>query len=69
MGGLFIDIGPDDLVRIGDTVVSIERKSGSRARLRIVGPAEVELQKKARLKQATRPDGTPYNFPAADTGD
>ncbi|NLA67479.1 MAG: hypothetical protein GX856_04410 [Gammaproteobacteria bacterium] len=45
---LFLDVGPDDAIRIGDTYIAIERKSGSRARLRIVGKDEVELIRRAR---------------------
>lgn len=40
---LFIDVGPGDALRVGDSYVTIERKSGARSRLRIVGPEEVEL--------------------------
>lgn len=40
---LFLDVGPDDQLRIGDTIVTLERKSGKRARLKIVGPDEVEM--------------------------
>lgn len=48
---LFLDVGPDDVLRIGDSFVTLERKSGSRARFRIVSTSEVELMRKARLKQ------------------
>lgn len=61
---LWLDVGPDDLLRIGDDMyVSVERKSGSRARLKIVGPAEVELTKKRLV------NGKPANPPRTDTGD
>ena len=41
---LFLDVGPDDLVRIGENLVfTVERKSGSRARLRFVGGERVEM--------------------------
>lgn len=65
---LFIDVGPDDAVRIGeDTYLTLERKSGSRARLRIIGKSEVELMRKARVKH---PEPHAHlNLPATDTGD
>lgn len=47
---LYLDIGPDDALCIGDNMfVTIERKSGKRARLRIIGPLKVELMRKAKL--------------------
>lgn len=43
---LYLDIGPDDELRVGkDAVITIEYKSGRRARLKIVGTAEVEMTK------------------------
>lgn len=47
---LFLDIGPDDLLQIGDAILVVERKSGKRARLKITGKSEVKL-----LKNALRP--------------
>lgn len=47
---LYIDVGLEDVLRIGETFVVLERKSGSRARLKIIGKAEVELMKKERIK-------------------
>lgn len=48
---LYLDVGPDDVLRVGeDLVITVERKSGSRARLRFSGPTRVELEKKGRLK-------------------
>lgn len=65
---LFIDVGPEDVLRIGDdSYISVERKSGSRARLKIIGQSEVELMRKAKLQGA--PDRKPPNFPRTDTGD
>ncbi len=55
---LYLDVGPDDLLRIGnDTIIAVERKSGSRARLRITGTAEIELMKRARTVEPPAPDG------------
>lgn len=67
---LFLDVGPDDAIRIGDTYIAIERKSGSRARLRIVGSSEVELIRRAR-QQASMAEalGRTPNPPRTDTGD
>lgn len=65
---LFIDVGPDDVLRIGDdSYISVERKSGARARLKIIGKGEVELMRKAKLREvaATRLQ----NPPRQDTGD
>jgi hypothetical protein len=59
---LFLDVGPDDALRIGpDTFLTVERKSGSRSRLRIVSTSEVELMRGARLHP-------PY-APAPSAGD
>jgi len=66
---LFIDVGPDDVLRIGDSsYISIERKSGSRARLKIIGQSEVELMRKAKLTNPPRRPGD-FNPPRTDTGD
>lgn len=62
---LYLDVGPDDMVRIGNTIITIERKSGQRARLRIIGPDEVELTKRNAV-----PAQLPLRLPPADnTGD
>lgn len=46
---LYIDVGPDDALRIGeDMYITVERKSGSRARLRLIGRQEVELMRNAK---------------------
>lgn len=64
---LFIDVGPEDVLRIGEnSYISVERKSGSRARLKIIGQSEVELMRKAKLLQQSQ--GAP-NLPRQDTGD
>lgn len=63
---LFMDVGPDDVLRIGpDTFVTVERKSGSRSRLRILGNSEVELMRNARLQ----PVAPPAQAPPAATQD
>lgn len=65
---LWMDVGPEDLLCIGgDTYISVERKSGARARLKIVGKAEIELIKKSRIKDA--PSKPAANSPRTDTGD
>jgi hypothetical protein len=40
---LYMDVGANDLLVIGDTTVTVERKSGSRVRLRIIGKSDVQL--------------------------
>ena len=67
---LYIDLGLYDALLIGnDTYVTLERKSGSRARLCIVGSSEVQLMRKAKLlenygtvpifsKAASQPDAS-----------
>lgn len=49
---LYLDVGPDDALRLGTTLVYVERKSGTRVRLRIEGDAKVELLRKHRDKSA-----------------
>lgn len=50
---LFLDIGPGDELRIGDgAVLTLEHKSGRRARLRITGEADVKLVRDARIDPA-----------------
>ena len=45
---LFLDLGPDDVLRVGeDTFITIEKKSGQRARLRITGSGDVEMTRKS----------------------
>ncbi len=44
---LILDVGPEDTLRIGDTVVTLLKKSGRRSRLRIEGPADVEMKRAA----------------------
>lgn len=48
---LYLDVGLDDVLRIGDDFVTVERKSGSRARLRIISAREVELMRKAKVAE------------------
>ncbi len=52
---LVLDVGLSDALRVGDTYIVVERKSGSRARLRILGPAEVELMRNGRDKVEDTP--------------
>lgn len=48
---LYLDIGPDDELRVGkDAVITIEYKSGRRARLKITGAAEVEMVPRTRAR-------------------
>ena len=61
---LFMDIGPNDTICVGgDTYITLEKKSGQRARLRIVGDTPIELLKEGRKVQR------PLNLPATSTGD
>ena len=44
---LFLDLGPNDILRVGEnTFITIEKKSGQRARLRITGDGDVEMKRK-----------------------
>lgn len=44
---LYLDLGPNDVLRVGeDTFITIEKKSGQRARLRITGTGDVEMKRK-----------------------
>lgn len=53
---LYMDVGPEDVLRVGpDTYITIERKSGSRARMRIVGGADIELRRNAKNAIPTPP--------------
>ena len=59
---LFLDVGPDDALQIGaDTFITVEQKSGKRARLRIISTRDVELLRKARLHEHP---ARPLNPPA-----
>jgi hypothetical protein len=58
---LYIDVGLEDVLRIGDTFVALERKSGTRARLKIIGKSEVELMRKERIKQRASPGANPVS--------
>ena len=67
---LFLDISTDDVLQINEnTFVMLERKSGQRARLRIVGPSRVELLRNAKHLEKTGPVQQTLNLPAANTGD
>ncbi len=49
---LFLDIGPDDVLRVGeDAYLTIEKHGGQRARLRIVGSAKVEMTSRPKPKK------------------
>lgn len=56
---LILDVGPEDTLRIGDTTVCLVKKSGRRSRLRIEGPAEVELKRAEDEPKAEAVDGRP----------
>lgn len=43
---LFLDVGFDDILRVGSTTIVIERKSGRKVRMRISGTDEIEMTKK-----------------------
>lgn len=53
---LYLDIGPDDELRIGLAAVSLEYKTGQRARLKIDAPRDIEVSLVKPL--ATRPAGS-----------
>lgn len=60
---LFLDISTDDVLRIGDTILTLERKSGTRARIRINGGAQCELIRGGKItleqNRALSPGGNP----------
>lgn len=53
---LFRDVQPGDVLRIGDTSITIEQKTGQRTRLRIDSPHDVEHVKAGARPAMTRPD-------------
>lgn len=59
MSVLYLDVGPDDVLHVGDMVVMVERKSGSRARLKLIGDKKVELRRKTRWVEETDAPETP----------
>ena len=63
---LYLDVGPEDALRVGEMYITVERKSGARARLKIIGKQDVELLRKARVAAAASPLRNP---PRTDTGD
>lgn len=65
---LYLDIGVGDVLRVGDNLIALERKTGSRARLRIVGTAEVQLERK-KDREAAPSAQAPRQQPRQDTGD
>ncbi len=66
---LYLDVGPNDVIQIGSAFVTLERKSGQRARLRIIGPSKVELLRNAKHLEKSGPQQEPLNPPATETGD
>ena len=57
---LYLDIGPDDELRVGeDAVITIEYESGRRARLRIVGTAKVEMVPRTHARARPEPSLAP----------
>ena len=42
---LFLEVEPGDTVRIGDSVIRVENKTGRRTRIRIDGSSDVDHQK------------------------
>ncbi len=55
---LFLDVGPNDVLRLDDdTTICIDRKSGSRARLRIEGSSKVILDRGGRDKPPEKKKG------------
>jgi hypothetical protein len=42
---LILDVGPEDTLRIGETTITVLKKSGRRARLRINGSEDVEMKR------------------------
>ena len=63
---LYLDVGINDVIQIAEnTFVTLEHKSGQRARLRFIGPGKVELLKNAKHLERSGPP----NPPAVDTGD
>lgn len=56
---LYLDIGPDDELRIGDgAVVTLEYKSGRRARLKISGTYDVSMVKKQQQQPSKTAEDT-----------
>jgi len=43
---LYLDLAPGNAVRVGDTTITVEAKSGARTRLRIEGPDRVQQQRR-----------------------
>lgn len=53
---LFLDLSTNDIMHFADgTKITLERKSGTRARLRIEGPGKVELVKGGRDQPDLKP--------------
>ena len=48
MGFITVDLRPGDRLRVGQTVVVFEHKSGRSARLHVQAPKEVEVRREAR---------------------
>ena len=43
---LFLDVSVDDILRVGATTITVERKSGRKVRLRLDGPDDVNMTRK-----------------------
>ncbi len=49
--GMRIDLRPGDRVQVGDIIVTLEEKSGQRARLNIEAPESVRINKQPAVSQ------------------
>lgn len=52
---LYLDLAPGNAVRVGDTTITVEAKSGARTRLRIEGPDRVQQINEPSPLKLTRP--------------
>lgn len=64
---LYLDVGPADVLRIGDITVTVERKTGSRARLRIENADDVRLLRNERDPDTTTPKRISAAQPRSNT--
>lgn len=53
---LFLDVGFDDILRVGGTTITIERKSGRKVRVRLDGPDDVKMTRKPDPAEAEKAD-------------
>lgn len=56
---LYLDVQPGESVRIGESTIAVEQKSGKRTRLRIDSPDRVEHVKADAKPAMTQPDIPP----------